>query len=58
MKKWNEMGVWRSNLSQAGNNEDEFYNGESSVIQHHTQNYYTIIQPTMDVAMPEVKLGF
>ena len=58
MKKWNEMGVWRSNLSQAGNNEDEFYNGESSVIQHHTQNYYTIIQPTMDVAMPEVQLGF
>ena len=58
MKKWNKMGVWRSDLALVGNNDDEFYRGESSVIQHHTQNYYTIIEPSMDVAMPEVDLGF
>ncbi len=58
MKKWNEMGVWRGNLSAVGDNSDEFYKGETSVIQHHTQNYYTFIKPNMDTVMPEVKLGF
>ena len=58
MKQWNELGVWRADLSQMGNNEDEFYRGESSVVQHHTQNYYTIIEPTMNISMPEVQLGF
>ena len=58
MKEWNELGVWRQNLSLAGDNEEEFYRGETSVIQHHTQNYYTIIEPSMKLSMPEVKLGF
>ena len=58
MKEWNDLGIWRSNLSQAGDNEAEFYRGETSVVQHHTQNYYTIIEPSMNISMPEVNLGF
>ena len=58
MKEWNELGIWRTNLSQAGDNEAEFYRGETSVVQHHTQNYYTIIEPAMNISMPEASLGF
>ncbi len=58
MKKWNQMGVWKENVAMAGDNGEEFYKGETSVFQHHTQNYYTNIAPTMDTAMPEVRLGF
>lgn len=57
MKKWNEMGVWRRDQA-VGDNEEEFYRGESSVIQHHTEQFYTIIQPTMSTTMPDVKLDF
>ncbi len=58
MKKWNEMGVWRKDLSEAGDNIDEFYGGESAVIQHHTQNFYTVYKPNMEIYMPDVDVGF
>ncbi|WP_024865912.1 DUF3502 domain-containing protein [Butyrivibrio sp. FCS014] len=58
MKKWNSMGVWRRDVNDAGENEEEFYRGESSVIQHHTQKYYTSVQPTMTVRQPGVNLDF
>lgn len=58
MKKWSKMGVWKSDASMVGDNEAEFYNGESSVIQHHTQKFYTEVKPNMAITSPEVKLGF
>lgn len=58
MKKWNDMGVWREDLSQAEDNEALFYVGESSVIQNHTENFYTSIKPQMKLSMPEVDIGF
>ncbi|MCR5157100.1 MAG: extracellular solute-binding protein [Butyrivibrio sp.] len=58
MKKWNEIGVWRSDVSLAGDNDDEFYNGYVSVVQHHTQNYYTIIKPKVKIAMPDTDVDF
>ena len=58
MKKWNRMGVWKADPTMVGNNDSEFYNGESSVIQHHTQNFYTEIKPAMAITNPDVKLNF
>lgn len=49
MKEWNKMGVWRSDNSAAGDNEDEFIHGLSSVEQHHTQKFYTDIKPSMEL---------
>lgn len=58
MKKWNSMGVWRKDIADAGDNDEEFYRGETSVIQHHTEMYYTTVQPTMTIRHPGTKLGF
>ena len=58
MKKWNNMGVWRDNVALAQDNTQEFYAGETSVVQHHTQQYYTVIEPTMQVIDPDMKLKF
>ena len=58
MKKWNGMGVWRKDVSEAGDNTEEFYKGETAVVQHHTQQYYTTIQPGMAVSQPNQELGF
>ncbi len=58
MKKWNEIGVFRDDVSNAGDNIEEFYAGTSSVIQHHTENYYTTIEPTSELRMPEAETGF
>ncbi len=58
MKKWNQMGVWRSNPSQAEDNTEEFYEGTTSVAQHHTQNYYTTIKPNMRVMNPDTEIKF
>ena len=58
MKKWNGMGVWRKDVAEAGDNEEEFYRGESASVQHHTEQFYTTIQPTMAVRQPGVELGF
>lgn len=58
MKKWNDMGVWRADFSMAGDNEEEFYNGETAVIQHHTQYYYTLYKPNAEVMLPEADVSF
>ncbi len=58
MKYWNEIGVFRKDLSAVGDNEEEFYDGETAVIQHHTQNFYTGVKPRMMVKMPEVDVDF
>ncbi len=58
MKKWNQMGVWRSNVSTAEDNTEEFYAGTSSVAQHHTQNFFTSIKPAMRVKNPDVGVKF
>ncbi len=57
MKQWRNMGVWRNN-GAVGDNEAEFYKGETAVIQHHTENFYTIIAPNMASSLPDVDLGF
>ncbi len=58
MKEWNAMGVWKADVSTAGDDTAEFYSGDSSVVQHHTQNFYTEIKPAMMVNMPDVDVGF
>lgn len=58
MKEWKELGVWRDKLSDAEDNDEEFYSGMSAVIQHHTQNYYTIIKPRMEVMLPDADVDF
>ncbi len=58
MKEWRLKGVYRSDMSMVGDNAAEFYAGQSSVIQHHTQNYYTEIEPRAQLDMPDTELGF
>ncbi|MCR5404891.1 MAG: extracellular solute-binding protein [Butyrivibrio sp.] len=58
MKKWNDIGVWREDLSLAEDNDAAFYRGGTSVVQDHTENYYKSISPQMKIAMPETELGF
>ena len=58
MKKWNGMGVWRKDVAEAGDNEEELYRGESAVIEHHTEKFYTSVQPNMTVRQPGTELGF
>lgn len=58
MKRWDQMGVWREDLSLAEDNDTEFYADESALLQHHTQNFYTEIKPKMDVIMPNAEVGF
>ena len=58
MKEWDKIGVWREDLNYAGKNDDEFYSGETAVIQHHTQNFYTIIKPNMEIVKPEARTKF
>ena len=58
MKEWRLKGVFRSDAAMVGNNEDEFYMGESAVVQHHTQNFYTVIKPKADLDMPDTNVKF
>ncbi|SFC09231.1 DUF3502 domain-containing protein [Butyrivibrio sp. YAB3001] len=58
MKKWDEMGAWREKLSDAGNNQKEFYSGNTALEQHHTQNYFTSIRPTMELKQPGADARF
>ncbi len=58
MKKWDYMGVWRNDLSAAGDNESEFYQGITSVVQHHTQYYYSEVRPTMELNKPDTEARF
>ena len=58
MKKWDEMGVWRAGLDGSGDNSDEFYSGYTALDEHHTQKYYTEIEPTMEVRQPGAEIDF
>jgi ABC-type glycerol-3-phosphate transport system substrate-binding protein len=58
MKKWNDMGVWREDVALTGDSFEEFYKGETSVIQQHTQYYYTRVKPSMEIIDPDAELGF
>ena len=48
MKDWNDQGVWRADLLSAEGSYKEFYDGSAALEQHHTQNFYTDIKPTME----------
>lgn len=52
MKHWNNIGVWREDLSDAGDNSDEFIDGTTSLDQQHTQMYFTDVRPQMEINQP------
>jgi len=58
MKKWNELGVWRSDFKDYKDNYEAFYNGDTSVVLATTEDYYTTIKPNMEIYQPEAKLKF
>ncbi len=58
MKNWHDKGVFRQDGMNVGDNEAEFYAGESSVLLNHTQNYYSTVKPRMQVDMPDVNVNF
>ena len=58
MKSWNDLGVWREDFDLSGDNNEEFFNGVASVVQHHTQYFFTDIKPTMEVMLPESDADF
>lgn len=58
MKEWNMLGVWRSDQSEVGDNTEEFYQGYSGLIQHHTNKYFTETKPKMVIRNPSTELGF
>ena len=58
MKSWNDKGVFRTDGLGVGDNVAEFYDGQSSLIREDTQNYYSVVKPEMQVAMPDVDVGF
>lgn len=58
MKDWDESGIWRDDFRFTGDNTEEFFSGYTSVVQHHTQKYYSEIKPTMDVMIPEAETDF
>ncbi|MCR5557551.1 MAG: extracellular solute-binding protein [Butyrivibrio sp.] len=48
MKRWNEQGVWKADPLAAEGGYKAFYEGSAALEQHHTQNFYTDIKPTME----------
>ena len=50
MREWNQIGVFRSDNSVAGDNTEEFLQGITSVDQHHTQKYYTETKPSLELS--------
>ncbi len=59
MKKWNDMGVWRVGvLNNSSNNTNELYTEDTSVIEQHTNKYYSEVKPQMDISHPESDLQF
>ena len=58
MKKWNELGVWRQNLSEAQDNDEEFYQGISALEQHHTKYYCSVIRPNIEIQQPDSEADF
>ena len=58
MKKWFKMGVWRTDSKTSTDDFSSFYNGDAAVVQHHTQNFYTIIKPNMEIFQPDSNTKF
>lgn len=59
MKKWNDMGVWRASvLNNSSNNTNELYTGDTSVIEQHTNKFYSEVKPQMNISHPESDLQF
>ncbi len=58
MKEWDMIGVWRAGQKGAGDEIDEFYQGYSAVVQHHTAQYYNVIEPLLRVKNPSASAGF
>ncbi len=58
MKSWNEKGVFRTDGMMVGDPEEEFYSGDTSVYQQHTQNYFSVVKPRMQVEMPDSNVDF
>lgn len=58
MKKWNSMGVWKDDLNTHGDNDEEFFHGESALLQYHTQTFYTEIKPTINATLPDAEPVF
>ncbi len=59
MKQWDSMGVWKKDvLNNTSDNRSEFYLGQTSADQHHTQTWYTTVRPEMDKRQPGSDVGF
>ncbi len=58
MKEWDMLGVWRDGQAGAGDNTEEFYQGYSGLVQHHTNFYFTEVKPQMEIKNPSATLGF
>lgn len=58
MRAWGSMGVWRGDFTVAGDNEQEFYGGMSSVEQHHTQKYFNDLKPNIELFQVGSNAGF
>lgn len=50
MKSWDTIGVWKDGLVTSGDNYTEFLSGVSALEEHHTQQFYTVIKPEMEVS--------
>lgn len=59
MKRWDDIGVWKKDvLNNSSDNRSEFYLGQTSVDQHHTQTWYTTVRPEMDEKQPGSDVEF
>lgn len=53
MKSWADAGYWREDvLNYDGETREEFYAGLTGADQHHSQTYYTSVQPNMEQKQP------
>lgn len=60
MKKWDDLGVWKANVlnNTSSDNREEFYDGLTSVDQHHTQTWYTTVRSEMAKRQPGSDVNF
>lgn len=59
MKKWNDMGVWKTDVlnNSSSDNEADFKLGKTAAHQHHTQTWTGLITGTQE-NIPEAEVGF
>ncbi len=57
-KGWDNQGVWKQDLLTSRGSYTEFYEGSAALEQHHTQNFYTEIKPTMELRQPGSDVKF